>query len=177
MTMHPPVPISQQPSGAQPGQAARESILILALSGELFGLEVTAIHEILDPLPVTPVPNAPAFAPGLVNVRGTIVPMLDLHERLGMVAPDYGDEARVVVIEVDIDGQGQRLAFCADAVDAVIEIDPAGLSRVPELGARWPERYVRGATRIGERLVVVLDREALFQPGVCPTDTYRGDQT
>ena len=88
-----------------------------------------------------------------------------------------GDEARIVVLEVEIERRGQRLAFCADAVDAVVEIDPLGLSKVPELGARWPERYVRGAIHVGDRLVVVLDREALFQPDGDPGEPIAGDWT
>jgi purine-binding chemotaxis protein CheW len=177
MTLHSTIDPKPRAASHKPEHGAQESILVLSLAGEHFGLDVTSVHEILDPLPVTRVPDAPAFAPGLVNVRGTIVPMLDLYERLGMSAPDQGGEARIVVLEVEIDGQGQRLAFCADAVDAVIEIDPSGLSKVPELGARWPERYVRGAIRIGERLVVVLDREALFQPDSDPSDPVAGDRT
>ncbi|MDO9638355.1 MAG: chemotaxis protein CheW [Pseudotabrizicola sp.] len=144
-------------------------MLIFRLSGDVFALPVGEVHEILDPMPVTPVPGAPAFAPALINVRGAIAPLIDIRQRLRMPAVPPDDNARIIVLELPLNGAPTRLAIMADAVEEVIETDRAALKPVPELGARWPEQYVTGVARHGEALVILLDTETLFRPDAGPS--------
>lgn len=146
------------------GRSAPEMVLIFRLAGEAFALSVHAVHEILDAMPATPVPNAAAFAPALINVRGAVAPLLDLRQRLRMPPAPPGDGGRVIVLELPVAGAPTRLAIGADAVEEVIEADLAALEAVPELGARWPEQYVKGVARHGDGLVILLDTETLFRP-------------
>lgn len=146
-----------------------EMMLIFRLSGDVFALPVGDVHEILDPLPTTSVPNAPAFAPALINVRGAIAPLIDIRQRLRMPTVPADDHARVIVLELPVNGVATRLAILADAVEEVIETDRAALKPVPELGARWPEQYVVGVARHGDTLVILLDTETLFRPDAGPS--------
>lgn len=148
-----------RPAGAEP-----EMILIFRLSGTVFALPVGQVHEILDPMPATPVPNAPAFAPALINVRGAIAPLIDIRQRLRMPSIPADDQARIIVLELPVNGAATRLAIMADAVEEVIETDRAALKPIPELGARWPEQYVTGVARHGDSLVILLDTDTLFHP-------------
>lgn len=141
-----------------------DMVLIFRLSGEAFAVSVSWVHEILDPIPVAAVPNASAFAPGLVNVRGSVAPLLDIRHRLCMPPVAAGAHARIIVLELPVNGAPTRLAIMADAVEEVIEADLTALEAVPELGARWPEQYVSGVARHGGDLVVLLNTETLFRP-------------
>jgi purine-binding chemotaxis protein CheW len=144
------------------------SLLVFRLDEEAFAIGVGAVHEILDAQVPTPVPNADAFAPGVINVRGVVVPVVDIRCRLGMGAAADPARARVIVVEVEIDGAAQKLAFAADAVEDVIEADLHAVERVPELGAVWPQAYLRGAVRRAGELVILLNAETLFHPRPAP---------
>jgi purine-binding chemotaxis protein CheW len=154
---------------ARPAGEGAQTLLVFDLSGEAFALPVTAIHEVIDPLPVTPVPNAPAHAPGLINVRGIVSPVVDVRLRLRMPArrdAGAGKAGRFIVLELPVAGTLTRIAIGADSVHEVIEADTARLETIPELGARWPEAYVSGVARHNGALVVLLDPETLFAPDI-----------
>ena len=141
-------------------------VLIFRLEGESFAITVDAVHEILDPQDPTPVPNADPFAPGLINVRGVVVPVIDVRRRLGMGPPHQTEAARMIVVEHAIEDIQTKIAFLAEAVEKVVEADLEQLERVPELGTLWPQVYLRGALRREGDLVVVLDPDTLFTPVV-----------
>lgn len=138
--------------------------LILRLEGEAFGLPVDPVHEIIDPPDITPVPNAGPFAPGLMNVRGVVVPVVDVRHRLRMPPAEPGPTARMIVLEHEIEGAPCRLGFVADAVEDVFEPDLATLEPVPQIGARWPAECIAGALRHRGDLVILLEPHALFTP-------------
>lgn len=141
-----------------------EMLLIFRLSKEYFGIAVTCVHEILDPIPQTRVPNASPFAAALVNVRGAIAPLIDIRQRLRMAPPAPGTDTRIIVLELPVHGVPTRIAMTADSVEEVIEGDPDALKTIPELGAQWPEIYLRGVARHGEKLIILLNTETLFRP-------------
>lgn len=149
--------------GAAP-DAGTATLLVFRLEGEAFALAVDQVHEILDLPEITRVPNADPLAPGLVNVRGVVVPVLDIRHRLRMPAAQPGPTARIIVLEHTIDGTPCRIAFVADAVEDVIEADLARTDRMPEIGACWPQACLCGAIRHGPDLVILLDPETLFDP-------------
>jgi len=143
---------------------AQEMLLVFRLSGEAFALSVNTVFEILDSIPATRVPNAPYYVRDLINVRGTIAPMLDLRRRLQMPNPDDARPARIIVLELPVSGQPTRLAILADSVEEVIEIDPGAFEPIPELGTRWPEAFIRGVCTHRDNLVVLLEPDTLFAP-------------
>lgn len=151
-------------SPVQQRSGSSEMLLILRLSGEAFAIAVTWVHEILDPIPVTTVPNSSEFAPALVNVRGAIVPLIDIRQRLRMPPAIPGSSARLIVLELPVSGAPTKLAIMTDAVEEVAETDLSALETIPDLGARWPEHYVKGVARIGNGLAILLDTETLFRP-------------
>lgn len=140
-------------------------VLTFRLNGETFAIDVERVHEIIDPLPVTRVPRADPFVPSLINVRGAIVPVVDVRGRLGMRAADDGCERRFVVIETMVDDSSTRLALVVDGVSEVVEIADGAIEEIPELGARWPTEFIRGIAMRGEELVVLLNTQTLFRPG------------
>lgn len=156
--------MSAQTALADPEAQNAGSVLVFRLDGDAFAITVTAVHEILDAQEPTPVPNADAFAPGVINVRGVVVPVVDIRCRLEMEeAPDHAD-CRMIVVEVPFDDVQQKLAFVADAVEDVIELDSGSVERIPELAAIWPQVYLQGAARRNGELIIVLDAATLFRP-------------
>ncbi|WP_158964459.1 chemotaxis protein CheW [Chachezhania sediminis] len=154
------------PAGDAPHAAydGYDNLLIFRLEGEAFAVSVKGVHEILDPQSPTIVPNAPRHSPGLINVRGVVVPVFDIRHRLGMGAGTKQATSRMIVFEHEIDGEAGRLAFSADSVEEVHEADLAGLEPIPELGAIWPQACLEGAIRRNGELVVLLNTDVLFSP-------------
>jgi purine-binding chemotaxis protein CheW len=144
-------------------------LLIFRLGGEAFALSVSWVHEILDAQPWAPVPNSGPFAPGLINVRGAVVPVIDIRHRLGLPHSEKDLSGRMIVFENVIDGVPHKLAFHADSVEQVIEYDPSSLEPVPPLGAAWPQDCLRGVIRPGQELVILLETETTFAP---PADRF-----
>lgn len=138
--------------------------LTFHLHGEIFAIEVARVHEIIDPLPMTPVPNADSFAPGLINVRGAVVPVVDLRKRLGMPSTDRTADTRFVVLEVVIDEELTKIALIADRVDQVLELRSAMIEPVPELGIRWPAEYIADVAKVDGELLILLEIQTLFRP-------------
>jgi purine-binding chemotaxis protein CheW len=154
--------VATLPASAPPPQM----MLIFTLSGEKFALSVDWVHEILDPIARTNVPFATPFAPALINVRGNVAPLIDIRQRLQMKPADNTAEARVIVLEIPVDNQPVKLALLADSVDEVFETDGTPPEPVPELGARWPQRFIKGVARHNGELVILLNTETLFMPDV-----------
>ncbi len=144
-------------------------LLIFRLEGEAFALSVSWVHEILDAQPWAPVPNSGPFAPGLINVRGAVVPVIDIRHRLGLPPARSERTGRMIVFEHVIDCVSHKLAFNADSVEQVIECDLASLEPVPPLGTSWPQECLRGVVRNGDELVILLETETTFAP---PTEPF-----
>jgi purine-binding chemotaxis protein CheW len=140
-----------------------EMALIVRLNGESLAIPVRQVHEVINAIPRTRVPNANAIAPWLINVRGAVVPLVDVRRRLRM-PPRESDDGRIVVIELPHGNETHRLALLADAVEEVMEIDPSAIEPVPPQGAPWPEKFVKGTIRREGDLVLILETETLFEP-------------
>ncbi len=137
-------------------------VLILELQGESFAIETRQVREILDPVPITTVPGADHAVDGLINVRGRVVPLADLRLTFGMPQQDASRDSRIVVIEVDIEGDPTTVGIRADKVNEVTELAAATLENTPRIGLRWDAEFI---TCIGKRdgdFVAVLDMGRIF---------------
>ncbi|NBZ86721.1 chemotaxis protein CheW [Stagnihabitans tardus] len=140
-----------------------EMSLILRLNGESLAIPVRHVHEVINAIPRTRVPNASAMAPWLINVRGAVVPLVDVRRRLKMPPRDH-DDGRIVVLDIPRGAESHRLALLADGVEEVMEIDPLRIEPLPPRGAPWPIEFVRGSIRRDGDLVLILEPESLFEP-------------
>lgn len=132
------------------------------LADEVLAVETTVLREILEPMRVTRVPQAGAFAGGLINVRGTVVPVVDLRVALRLPRPDPGPDTRMLVLEVPLAGETTPVAVIADAVRDVVDIPSAEIGPVPGVGSRWPPDLVRGIARRTGSFIVLPDLPAIF---------------
>lgn len=139
-----------------------DEILTIGLGGEVFALPASLVREILDICPMTPVPTAPSFVAHLINVRGRVVPLADLKLRFGLPKSEVTDDSRIVVLQVDIEGEPTVVAILADKVFEVTKLDSWVSEHVPQIGMRWRPEFVRAIGRRGDDFVMVLDIARVF---------------
>jgi len=137
--------------------------LTLRLHDEIFAIEAGSVREILDLAPVTEVPSAPAYANGLINVRGRVVPLADLRVVFGMDRPPADKDTRIVVLETEIDGEPTVVGIVADKVHEVTEIDAASVEDGPRVGMRWRADFVAGIGKRNGDFIIIPDLARIFE--------------
>lgn len=144
------------------GETGKMTVLTIGLQNETFALPAESVREILDVVPITEVPNARAFVGGLINVRGRVVPLADLRVMFGMDRPPPDKDTRIVVMEIDLDGEPTIAGILADRVRDVTDIEAASIEESPKVGMRWPAEYVRGIGKRGDEFIIVPDMVRIF---------------
>jgi purine-binding chemotaxis protein CheW len=132
------------------------------LGDELFAIDVAQVREILEISRVTRVPTAPAYMRGVVNVRGKAIPVVDLRQKFGLPAAGDTLNTRIVVMEVELDGEVTIVGGLADSVHDVIELEPSQINPPPSIAMRWRTELIRGMGRRGEEFIIILDIGAVF---------------
>lgn len=132
-------------------------VLMLGLGGEFFAIEASAVREILDPVSVTDVPGARAFVSGVINVRGRIVPLADLRVQFEMPVTPPTTDTRIVVLEIDLDGDPTVVGILADKVYEVTQIAAGALEEAPRIGMRWRPEFIRYIGKRRDDFIVVPD--------------------
>lgn len=132
------------------------------LGDELFAIDVAQVREVLELPLITHVPTAPAYMRGVVNVRGKAVPVVDLRMKFGL--PPVADTlaSRIVVMELDLDGEATVVGGIADSVHEVIELEPGQIEPPPRIAMRWRTELIKGMGRRGDEFIIILDIGAVF---------------
>lgn len=133
-------------------------LVTFKVGGEEFGLDVFQVHEILRFQAPTPMPRAPAFVEGVLDVRGTLVPIVDLRRRFETPAGRADEETRIVVV----DHGGERLGLVVDSVTEVLRAPETAISPPPSYIRGLAAEFVRGIVRLGERLVILMELEKIL---------------
>lgn len=136
--------------------------LTFRLEGELFAVEVAKVREVLDLVPITKVPRAPDYMRGMINVRGNVVPVVDLHVKFGMTEAVVTRDTRIIVMEVEVLGEALVVGAIADAVHEVTELETGSIEAVPRIGMRWNTEFMKGIGKRNERFVILLDVNKVF---------------
>jgi purine-binding chemotaxis protein CheW len=146
--------------------------LLFRLAGENYAAPVTEVEEVLEWQPVTTVPRCPAYLLGIINVRGTLIPVLDLRRRFGIEAGtvDGTGESRILVIGMGFGEARIQMGLVVDAVEGVVDIDSEAVEPPPAVGGHGGAEAVRGVVRHGERILLVVDPDAIL-----PRDTLDAD--
>jgi len=127
--------------------------LTFALGGEEYGVEILKVQEIRGYTSITPIPNTPAHIKGVMNLRGAIVPVVDLRRTLAMPATEYSPFSVIIVVTV-----GTRvMGLIVDAVSDVLDVARTDIHPTPDFGTRIDARFIQGMARVGDKLVVLLD--------------------
>jgi purine-binding chemotaxis protein CheW len=133
-------------------------LVSFGLGQEIFAIDILRVQEIIRLAEITHVPNAPHYVEGVVNLRGKVIPIINLRARFGLPAATPTKETRIVVVEV----AHMILGFIVDAVEEVLRLSEDCIEILPPTGRGGAEECHRGIGRVNERLVMVLDLEILF---------------
>ncbi len=136
--------------------------LTLGLQGEIFALDANMVREILDVIPITEVPGAKPFVGGLINVRGRVVPLVDLRVKFEMDRPPPTADTRIVVVEIDIAGEPTIVGLLADKVYEVTTISGASIEETPDIGMQWRPEFIKGIGKRGKDFIIIPDIARIF---------------
>jgi purine-binding chemotaxis protein CheW len=134
----------------------------LGIDRETFALPVETVREILDMCEISRLPNAPPQLLGMIDVRGTCVPVIDLRTKFGLPRIDATASTRILVLELEAQGQTALIGLVADRVFEVTGLDADRLDPPPETGCRWRASHIAGIGRKGDKFVVVIDLKRLL---------------
>jgi len=132
------------------------------LAEELFGVEVNRTREILSVISVTSVPQTPDYMLGVINLRGQVVPVIDMRLKLGLSAAAETQDTCIIVVEVLVDGEPIVVGALADAVREVLEIKSDAIEPPPRLGTRLNTEFIKGMGKIDEEFLILLDIDKIF---------------
>ena len=142
--------------------AATSQYLTLGLAGETFGISIRNVREILDMRPISRLPHAPNFLLGMIDVRGSGYPIVDLRTKLGLPAVEATEATRIIILDVPMKDRLVGVGFVADCVHEVTDIDESSMEAVPSVGGRWKSDYIAGIGRKGDRFVIIFDLKRLM---------------
>ena len=144
--------------------AAREQTLQMinfTVGGDEYAVEIQKVREVINFREITQLPKAPSFVKGIINLRGEVIPVIDLREKFGLTHDAYSPMTNVVIVEIG----RKAVGVVVDSVRHVIRVAPSELAPSPPFIGGLSGRYVSGVAKLGERLVVVLDMEKILTAG------------
>jgi len=142
--------------------------LTFRLEDEIFAVNVNHVHEVLDWTSITVVPRSPEYMRGVINVRGSVVPVADLRLKFSMTETRKTIHTRIIVMELSIEQEPTILGIMADAVKEVIELSPEQIENPPKVGSRWRTEYIHGIGKRDDKFIILLDMERIFSSAESP---------
>jgi len=133
--------------------------LTFSLSDEVFAIDIRSVREIIQHGSMTVVPLMPEFVHGIINLRGAVVPVIDLQSRFGRLKAEFGKKTCVVIFDVGPEGDKVELGLLVDAVSEVIDIAPSAIEPPPQFGTTIQREFIRGLGKVGSEFIVILEPE------------------
>lgn len=144
--------------GAATKAGYEEKLVCFELVGEVFGVPISMVQEIIRVQEITEIPRAPEFVEGVINLRGKIIPVIDLRKRFGLGAGEHSKNTRIVVIKVgDI-----VVGMVVDAVSEVIRLNDEDIEPPSPIVASLDAEYIKGVGKIENKLIILLDTEKIL---------------
>ncbi|HWK54718.1 MAG TPA: chemotaxis protein CheW [Hyphomicrobiales bacterium] len=149
---------------SQPTTQARElsQYLTFILDGEEYGVPILKVNGIQGFERTTPIPNAPAYVMGIINLRGEVVPIINLRKRFGLQEGTLDAHTVVIVVRVEQADKTRTVGLVVDAVADVYDIKDENLHSTPDFGGKISDTFVRGLGMINEKLVILLEIDHLI---------------
>lgn len=136
--------------------------LTFSLADDIFAIDVIKAKEVLDFAEVTQVPQTPDYMLGVINLRGSVVPVVDMRRKFKMEIADCTRNSCIVVVEVDVDGEPVTVGALVDSVREVIDLDPAQIEPPPRIGTKLNTEFIKGMGNLDDRFVIILDIDKIF---------------
>ncbi|HEY3060903.1 MAG TPA: chemotaxis protein CheW [Chloroflexota bacterium] len=140
------------------GSGDERQLVVFQLGAELYGVEISRVHEIIRLQSVTKVPRSPAFVEGVINLRGKVIPVVDLRRRFGLPTADHTRASRIVVVELG----DQVVGIVVDGVSEVLRVNTATVEPPSPVVAGIDSEYLHGIAKLSDRLVILLDLDRIL---------------
>jgi purine-binding chemotaxis protein CheW len=136
--------------------------LTFKLRDEVFALDIGKVREVLDFTTVTKVPQTPDFMRGVINLRGNVVPVVDMRLKFGLSQTEKSVNTCVIITEIDVDGETTVVGAMADSVQEVLDLEPNEIEPPPKIGTKLNTDFIHGMGKHGEGFIMILDIDKVF---------------
>jgi purine-binding chemotaxis protein CheW len=136
--------------------------LTFKLGDEVFALDISKVREVLDFTTVTKVPRTPEFMRGVINLRGSVVPVVDLRLKFGMTKTESSVNTCIIITEVTVDNDTTVLGALADSVQEVLDLEPGSIAAAPKIGTKLKTEFIKGMGKRDDRFIIILDIDKVF---------------
>lgn len=136
--------------------------LTFMLGEEIFAIDVKNVREVLDFTSITRVPRTPDFMRGVINLRGGVVPVIDMRLKFGMESTENTVDTCVIVMEINLDGDTTVVGALADSVKEVFDLDPGQIEPPPSIGTRMKIEFIQGMGKSDDHFIIILDIDKVF---------------
>ena len=128
------------------------------LDGEVYGISVSEVREVLRYSDIAPVPGSPSFVIGIINLRGNVVTVIDTRSRFGLTPKEVNDDTRIIIIDIE----DQEVGILVDSVSEVVDLDANLIEAAPNVGSEETSRYIKGVTSMEGSLLILVDVSKLL---------------
>ncbi len=136
--------------------------LTFQLKEEVFALEIVKVREVLELTSITKVPRTPTFMRGVINLRGNVVPVIDMNLKFGMMGTNQTVNTCIIIVEILLDGEETLLGALVDSVQEVMDLDPNQIEPAPRIGAKLKSEFIRGMGKHDNQFLIILDIDKIF---------------
>jgi purine-binding chemotaxis protein CheW len=136
--------------------------LTFRLEDEVFGLAIGKVREVLDFTSVTRVPQTPNYMRGVINLRGSVVPVMDMRLKFGLPKTEKTVNTCIIIAEIAMDGETTVLGALADSVQEVLDIEPDQIEPPPKIGTKLRTEFIKGMGKHNEQFIILLDIDRVF---------------
>ncbi|MBT3226702.1 MAG: chemotaxis protein CheW [Deltaproteobacteria bacterium] len=139
-----------------------DQYLAFKLEDEIFAFDISKVREVLEFDTVTKVPQTPEMMKGVINLRGSVVPVIDMRIKFGMGATEKTVNTVIIIIEIDLDGESTMIGALVDSVNEVMDLDTEHIEPPPNIGTQLNTEFIKGMGKQNGEFIIILDIEQIF---------------
>jgi purine-binding chemotaxis protein CheW len=139
--------------------------LTFKLEDEIFAVDISKVREVLDFTTVTKVPRTPEFMRGVINLRGSVVPVVDMKLKFGMAKTEKTVNTCIIIVEVTVDNETTVLGALTDSVQEVMDLEPNQIESAPKIGTKLRTEFIKGMGKKDDHFIIILDIDKVFSMG------------
>jgi len=138
--------------------------LTFTLANEDYGLEILKVREIIGMMDITAIPQTPSYVKGVINLRGKVIPVIDLRLKFGLPPMEYGERTCIIVVEVKTETVALQMGVVVDTVSEVLNINGGDIEPAPSFGIRVDTKYILGIAKARGTIKILLDIDQVLNP-------------
>ncbi len=139
-----------------------DQFLAFKLEDEVFAFDISKVREVLEFDTLTKVPQTPKMMKGVINLRGNVVPVIDMRIKFGMGETEKTVNTVIIIIEIDLDSESTMIGALVDSVNEVMDLDTEHIEPPPKIGTKLNTEFIRGMGKQGGQFIIILDIERIF---------------